>query len=248
MSDNEDATWWIRRTFRGDVVWARCRADGLLISKSGRVSFLYRLDGRKSYATFADRLLPVAGAEPEQGRAPIESPSGKSRRAASSKKSKQVDEKVIGGVLEDVTDPDRVHLWTDGACTGNPGPAGAGTVLIEGERCLELSTWLGEGTNNIAELTAILQGLERLTLPLRAPLVIHTDSQYCMGVLAQGWKARANKELVAEIRSRAEPLQPIVWHWVRGHEGVALNERCDELAREAISRRAHSERQGTECG
>ena len=110
-------------------------------------------------------------------------------------------------------------------------------MLLWGDRSKEMSTWLGSSTNNVAELTAVLQGLEVLNSPVRRKLVIHTDSQYVIGVLVRGWKARANKELIAELRSRLEGLPKVVWHWVRGHEGVELNERCDALARLAIERR-----------
>lgn len=135
-----------------------------------------------------------------------------------------------------------VIIYTDGACSGNPGPAGAGTVLIIDGRQRELSTWLGEGTNNIAELVAVQQGIRALEQPVERTVVVHTDSQYSIGILAKAWKAKANPKLIAEIRRDLEPLPKIVWHWVRGHIGVELNERCDALAREAIATRRSTDR------
>lgn len=95
--------------------------------------------------------------------------------------------------------------------------------------------WLGEATNNVAELTAILRALEWLPAQA-APIVIHTDSQYAIGVLQKGWKAKADQELVARtkelVRERGARLI-----YVPGHAGVPLNERADELARESVLRR-----------
>ena len=73
--------------------------------------------------------------------------------------------------------------------------------------------------------------------PASTRLVVHTDSQYVIGVLAKNWKAKANQELVAELKSKVSRFEKVVWHWVRGHEGVDLNEECDELARLAIERK-----------
>jgi ribonuclease HI len=151
------------------------------------------------------------------------------------------DDSVFGGTAADVVDPDAIHIWADGACSGNPGPAGSGTVLVQGQRRREISTWLGEGTNNVAELTAVLQGLRALKRPVRRPLVVHTDSQYSIGVLARGWKAKANQELVAEIRTEIAGIPRVVWHWIRGHDGVVLNERADALARRAVETRRSDE-------
>src|SRR5438309_6949357 len=94
-----------------------------------------------------------------------------------------------------------IIAYTDGACTGNPGPMGIGVVLIAGSHRKEISEYLGpRGTNNIAELTAILRALEAIKDRSR-PVVIHSDSAYAIGLLSSGWKAKANTELVARIRA-----------------------------------------------
>jgi ribonuclease HI len=99
--------------------------------------------------------------------------------------------------------------------------------------------YLGEGTNNIAELTGVLRAAE--IVPDGAAAVVHTDSQYAIGVLTKGWKAKANKELIASVKVVLARRQASGQSWrivyVPGHAGVPLNERADELAREAVRTR-----------
>ena len=129
---------------------------------------------------------------------------------------------------------DPIHAWTDGACTGNPGPMGIGVVLISGKHRKELSEYLGPvGTNNIAELTAILRALESIK-DRKRPIVIYSDSAYAIGLLSMGWKAKANKDLVEKIRQFLRMFPDVQFVKVAGHAGVPENERCDELARQAI--------------
>src|SRR5262249_7757791 len=125
-----------------------------------------------------------------------------------------------------------VQVWTDGACTGNPGPMGIGVVVIDGRERKEVSEFLGEGTNNIAELTAIVRGLE--LAPADRPVILHSDSAYALGLLGKGWKAKANQALVEEMRQKARRIAELHLVKVEGHAGVPENERCDELARQAI--------------
>lgn len=134
-----------------------------------------------------------------------------------------------------------VHIWVDGACVGNPGPMGIGIVkadpLASGQDSaqLEVSEYLGKGTNNIAELTAILRGLDGLD-PSR-PVVIYTDSSYAIGVLAGGYRAKANQALIADTRKRISDFQDVYFVKVAGHAGIEGNERADALARAAATRR-----------
>jgi ribonuclease HI len=127
-----------------------------------------------------------------------------------------------------------LQLWTDGACSGNPGPAGAGALIREGGEIVhQISEYLGEGTNNIAELMAILLGLRAVGDRSRS-IDLMTDSSYCIGVLSKGWKAKANQELIAELRAEVSRFSDLRFVKVAGHAGVPDNERVDELAREAI--------------
>jgi ribonuclease HI len=134
---------------------------------------------------------------------------------------------------------DAIVIYADGACSGNPGPAGLGVVLQDGAQRRELSQFLGEGTNNIAELSAILEAAEAIEDPAR-PVRIHTDSQYAIGVLSKGWKAKANQELVARVKQALARLEDLELIYVPGHSGVLLNERADALAVQAVKSESSS--------
>jgi ribonuclease HI len=119
-----------------------------------------------------------------------------------------------------------IDAYVDGACTGTPGPAGYGVVLISGRHRKELCGFLGPATNNVAELAAALAALRAIRDRTR-PLRLLTDSAYVHGLMSYPWK-RAEARLV--------PCLQVVR--VPGHAGVAGNERADALAREAIARAA----------
>jgi ribonuclease HI len=137
----------------------------------------------------------------------------------------------------------RVDLFTDGACLGNPGPGGWGALLRFGDREKELSGGETMTTNNRMELMAAIAGLEALKRPCRVELT--TDSQYVKrGVeewmerwRANGWRTSdrkpvKNRELWERL-SAAIGGHDVRWHWVKGHAGHAENERVDTLARDA---------------
>jgi ribonuclease HI len=105
-------------------------------------------------------------------------------------------------------------------------------LFLDGER-IEISEYLGNGTNNIAELTAVLRALERIS-PDRSA-TIRTDSQYSIGVLQKNWKAKANVELIGQIKAELAKRSLTRLVYTPGHSGVALNERADQLARMAVS-------------
>lgn len=131
---------------------------------------------------------------------------------------------------------DAVHVYTDGACVPNPGHMGIGVVVLCADAPRrEVSEYLGQGTNNVAELTAILRGLEGL--PRDRTVFVYSDSSYALGLLGEDWKAKANRELVERLRAAAREFSDVRWVKVAGHAGVPENERCDELARAAILRR-----------
>lgn len=140
-------------------------------------------------------------------------------------------------VLADYPEPfpeDYIEIFTDGACQGNPGPCGWGVVIRYKGRYKELYQYLGIGTNNIAELMAIsaaLDALKRFDIHIK----LHTDSSYSIGVLTQGWKAKANKELIAHIKQQLAPFDKVEFVKVKGHSGHPLNDRVDALAVESIA-------------
>jgi len=135
----------------------------------------------------------------------------------------------------------RVEIWTDGACSGNPGPGGWGAILRFGDREKELSGGEQLTTNNRMELTAAISALEALKRACEVDL--HTDSQYLrQGVMGwmfgwkkNGWRTADRKPVKNEDLWRrldeATGRHKIDWRWVKGHAGDAMNERADELAR-----------------
>ena len=128
-----------------------------------------------------------------------------------------------------------IIVYTDGASLGNPGPAGIGVVLRAGGRRKELSEYLGVATNNVAELTAILRALQTVKDRKRR-VVVHSDSEYAIGVLTKNWKPKKNKELIASIRRLMAEFADLSFVKVAGHAGNPDNERCDELAKAAAMR------------
>src|SRR5262249_32938864 len=144
-----------------------------------------------------------------------------------------------------VVSDDQIDLFTDGACSGNPGPGGWGAILRWRGHEKELSGGERGTTNNRMELLAAIRGLQAIKRPARVR--VHTDSQYVMKGITQwvkSWKARgwttadkkpvANVDLWQELEAAAAPHE-VTWHWVRGHAGHPENERADALARGAIA-------------
>ena len=137
-----------------------------------------------------------------------------------------------------------VEIWTDGACSGNPGPGGWGALLVAGTHRRELSGGAEDTTNNRMELRAAIEALNALKRPSRVRL--NTDSTYVKDGLTKwihgwkrnGWKTAAkkpvkNKDLWQALEAACERHE-IEWIWVKGHAGDPGNERADTLAREAI--------------
>jgi len=204
-------------------------AGNVALDEGGRAEMKYRESDTKSYRPFAGNLMPDDGASAP---APATSPPAKSSRTApppAARPKKHAPAADGSPALE---------LWTDGACSGNPGPMGIGIVAIDGSQRRELGEYLGVGTNNIAELTAIERALDLAGRDAGSRRIrIYTDSAYSIGVLSKGWKAKANQELIARLRRRLTTLPDVEFVKVSGHAGVPENERCDELARNAITGR-----------
>ena len=138
-----------------------------------------------------------------------------------------------------------VIIYTDGACSGNPGPGGWGAILVHGETRRELSGGESETTNNRMELQAAIEALNALKRPCK--VAVYTDSVYVRdgitkwikGWQRNGWRTAAKKPVKnAELwQALQAALQPhdIDWHWVKGHAGHPENERADELARSGMA-------------
>ncbi|GJM03308.1 MAG: ribonuclease H [Rhodomicrobium sp.] len=140
-----------------------------------------------------------------------------------------------------------IVIYTDGACSGNPGPGGWGAVLICGDHRKEINGGEADTTNNRMELIAAIEALNALT---KAPsnVALYTDSNYVKGGITgwinnwkrNGWKT-ANKKPVKnadlwQSLDEATSRHNVSWHWVKGHAGHPENERADELAREGITK------------
>ncbi len=212
--------------FKGEQVWVRADESGqLVLDADGRAEMKYRETDSKSYRPSPGNLLPDGGSPPSD--AP---PERKRRPSGAAKAPARAPSKApsSGGSA--------VEIWTDGACSGNPGPMGIGVVVIDGATRREKGEYLGVGTNNIAELTAIARGID-LAGDAGRRMRVYTDSSYAIGVLSKGWKAKANQELIAKLKRQLAPLD-VEFVKVAGHAGVPENERCDELAREAVNGRS----------
>lgn len=139
---------------------------------------------------------------------------------------------------------DKIEIYTDGACKGNPGVGGWGALLVSGEKEKELFGGEKESTNNRMELMAVIQALDALKRPCQIKL--HTDSQYVLKGMTewiQGWKAKgwktASRAPVKNVDlwqalDQAQARHKIEWIWVRGHTGHPGNERADQLANRGV--------------
>ncbi|HEV7959950.1 MAG TPA: ribonuclease HI [Rhizomicrobium sp.] len=139
-----------------------------------------------------------------------------------------------------------VEIFTDGACSGNPGPGGWAAILRSGHHEKEFSGGDAATTNNRMELMAVIEGLRKLKRPSK--VTVHTDSRYVMdgaskwlsGWKTKGWKTADRKPVKNEdlwrMLDQEMARHQIAWRWVAGHSGHPENERADALAREAIPR------------
>ena len=134
-----------------------------------------------------------------------------------------------------------VVIYTDGACSGNPGPGGYGAVLLSGEHRNELSAGYARTTNNRMEMLAVIEALRALRKP--CSVLVYSDSKYVIDAIQKrwidGWRRRGwlksdrkpvlNRDLWERMIEQLD-RHDVRFEWVRGHSGVAENERCDELA------------------
>ena len=142
---------------------------------------------------------------------------------------------------------DEITIYTDGACSGNPGPGGWGTILMYKNIKKEISGGLPETTNNIMEITAVIEGLKLLKHPCKVNL--YSDSAYVVNAFTQGWiynwikngwktsskEPVKNKELWQELYNLTK-IHEVKFIKVKGHSDNEYNNRCDELARNAIKK------------
>jgi ribonuclease HI len=213
-TDSTGSTW-VRMRFRKNKVWVEAGADGHPLQREGRVRIKYQLDQPHEYWVKRQNVSSIQEASEDAPQSPALRPRERTEPLADS---------AAGRI---------VHIYTDGASSGNPGPSGIGVVLQYGRQRKEISEFIGEATNNIAELLAIQKGMAAVK-NRRLPVRIYTDSSYAYGVLALEWKPQKNTDLIAAIRRSMAAFGDLKLVKVRGHHGVEENERADELATSAI--------------
>lgn len=219
---------WKQFEFKGQTVYVRVLETGKPIVHRGRVELRYKLGAAKSYRASPENLMEMEG--------------------------EIVDDQAMGGGAPAPTssslretprvpvDAETIVIHTDGACSGNPGPAGIGVHLERPDEILELSEYIGSATNNIAELAAILRALESLRDDEHDRVIhLYTDSGWSLGVLVGGWKAKANLELIHAIQALLPKFPRLELLKVRGHAGQEGNEEADRLATMAARRESSTE-------
>lgn len=209
--------------FKNNKVWLALNRDGSTKTKNGKVLIKYQIDQDYEYWVH-EKSVKAIDPQSLQKAAP-----------RNSKKNKSIKSDVDSFDKDNLNDV--ICIYTDGACSGNPGPAGIGVVLKFGPHEKEISEYIGTGTNNIAELTAIKRGLEQVKKKQLAVRVF-TDSSYCFGLLTQNWKPKKNQELVASIRRLMSGFTDLEFIKVKGHSGHEENEKADRLAVSAIEKNA----------
>ncbi len=209
--------------FKGNKVYVQVGGDGRPAEKDGKVRICYRHDDTREYSAAAARIRALDDLTVDQG---------DQRRPAAPTAVREP------GPAPDpnLADLEAIVVYTDGACSGNPGPAGIGALLRYQGREREISESIGTATNNIAELKAVQAALAAIR-NRQMPVVLYTDSQYVRGLLIKGWKAKKNTELVNEIRALARTFPKLTIHWVEGHAGHEDNERVDKLARAGLKKK-----------
>ena len=208
-----DNKLWKRMSFKGNKVWVAMNDDKSFFEKDNKLQIKYGLKQDYEYLIKKENIKPVTQAIPKEKR-------------NKPKKNMQEDKKIK-------SEKNIINIYTDGASSGNPGPSGIGVYMTYNEKTKEISEFIGNATNNIAELRAIKRALEELK-KFDIPVNIYTDSNYSLGVLTKNWKAQANKELIMETKKLLNKFTDINIIKVKGHAGVTENEIADKLATSAI--------------
>ncbi len=222
--------------FKRNKVWMAVDREERPILENGKALIKYQLDQPHEYRVHATSVRPLDDNPPDHDTTPASRQRSAKRplssRRASAASPNSPDESPAA---YDALKAGAVTIYTDGACSGNPGPAGIGIVMLYKGHRKEISEYIGMATNNIAELKAIKVGLE--TVKNRdLPIVLYTDSSYSLGLLTKGWKAKQNQELVQQVRLLVKRFKNLRFVKIKGHAGHPENERADRLAVEAIQR------------
>ena len=215
-------THWKRMLFKGCKVYAQVSQDGTLLAKNGVVKIKYQLQQENEYLARASSIQKITESELK-----------KSKNQREKKEKPPRIQKSFPPSEEDF-DNNTIFVFTDGACTGNPGPAGIGVFLQYRDHRKEISRFIGSGTNNTAELIAIKVALQEIKDPT-LPVALFTDSSYCYGVLTGSFKAKKNRDLVEQIKKEMHRFPLLKFIKVEGHKGIEGNEKANLLAQQAIA-------------
>jgi len=219
--------FWKRMSFKGNKVWAAVDENGAFIERNAKIQIKYNLAQNYNYRVKKENLRPENEA--------VKKGAGKASKSGKKKKNGKQAEPDGDEPIE--INENHITIFTDGASSGNPGPAGIGIYMKYRDKEKEHSESIGRATNNVAELTAIKRALEmikRTDIPVR----LYTDSGYCQGVLIKGWKARENRDLILQIKKVIGKFQDLKIRKVKGHAGIEENETADRLAAKAAKQTA----------
>ncbi len=184
----------------------------------------------------------------EEARAFIEANKGRKKKPATTakKKTSSRSKTTAGQKAPAPVKPGQIVMYTDGGALGNPGPGGYGAVIIENGKTKELSKGYRNTTNNRMELMAVIAGLS--AIKKSSSIVLHSDSKYVVNGITKGWakkwkandwkKSDKSPALNTDLWDQLLKLcdkHDVEFRWVKGHAGIAGNERCDELAVKAAS-------------
>lgn len=230
---------WVRKRFKKNKVWMAADKNGNPLIQKNKVLIKYQLDQEHEYWVKPETVSDLDPNEtnPQRIKASRSTPKKtmpESPRGVGKPVRRQVKAKEIPAPHGSDEDKDAIIVYTDGASSGNPGPSGIGVFMRYGTHEREISRYIGNSTNNIAELTAIetaLLEMKRRDLPVR----IYTDSSYACGLLINGWKAKKNISLVDSIRQLMTKFKDLKIIKVKGHSGLEGNEKADQLATMAIA-------------
>lgn len=226
---------WVRKKFKKCKVYVLVDAQGQIVIENNLAQIKYRgVDDDKIYNARAEDIEDLENVSSQQS-------ANTEKNTASTKTSKKKSDVKKDTPIQNTPNTSKpqnpassqVEIYTDGACTGNPGPAGIGIYFRFGKHHKEISEYIGHATNNIAELTAIKKALESLKSH-EYPVTIFSDSQYSLSVLNGAYKAKKNKELIESIQKLMSNFKYLKLVKVAGHSGIAGNEKADRLAVSAI--------------
>jgi ribonuclease HI len=218
---------WQRMWFKTNKVWVAVDAQDKPVTKDGKVLIKYQLKQDYEYWVKKNNVSPIDSPPPKTQL--------QKKRKKPNKKSANDKPTAASEPWDELSYKDKICVFTDGASSGNPGPSGIGVVLRYGGHEKEISQFIGNATNNIAELKAIEIGLSALKNK-NIPVRLFTDSKYAYGLLMLDWKPRKNMQLVESIKKTMATFKDVKVFKVKGHSGHPENEKADFLATSAIKK------------